>query len=243
MAHFVLVHGAWHGGWSFDLLRAPLEAAGHTMAAPDLPGMGGDAATLAATSLQSWADVAAAACRAAPAGPVILCGHSRGGLVVSQAAETAPEAIDASVYICAMLLPSGMSRGEWKARQVPNPDFDAIIRPVEAGTVIDTEHAIPVFAQLSPPDLAAAAMTRLLAEPNLPRLTPLSLSDARYGSVPRHYIECLHDRTIPLADQRAMQALQPCRTVQSLDADHSPFLSAPAELAAALCRIAGEIAR
>jgi hypothetical protein len=37
MASFSLVHGAWHGGWCWDLLRAQLEARGHTVHAPDLP--------------------------------------------------------------------------------------------------------------------------------------------------------------------------------------------------------------
>jgi pimeloyl-ACP methyl ester carboxylesterase len=52
--------------------------------------------------------------------------------------------------------------------------------------------------------------------------------------VPRHYVECLHDRTIPIEDQRRMERLQPCTSVTALDADHSPFLSAPDALADAL---------
>jgi pimeloyl-ACP methyl ester carboxylesterase len=240
MATFVMIHGAWHGGWCFDPLRERLEAAGHTLIAPDLPGMGGTAEVLKTTTLEDWAEFAARICRAQP-GPVILCGHSRGGIVISQAAEAAPEAIDALVYICAMLLPSGLSRAEWKAQQVPNPEFDAILSPVPGGTVIDAANAAPVFGQLSPPDQIAQACGRLLAEPDIPRATPLRLSEARYGSVPRHYIECLHDRTIPLADQRRMQEMSPCASVTALEADHSPFLSAPAALADALLTIAAGI--
>jgi pimeloyl-ACP methyl ester carboxylesterase len=41
MASFVLIHGSWHGGWCFDAVRAELEALGHEVFAPDLPGMGG----------------------------------------------------------------------------------------------------------------------------------------------------------------------------------------------------------
>ena len=37
MATYSLVHGAWHGGWAWDLLRAELETRGHTVNAPDLP--------------------------------------------------------------------------------------------------------------------------------------------------------------------------------------------------------------
>jgi pimeloyl-ACP methyl ester carboxylesterase len=239
MATFVFIHGAWHGGWCFDSLRSLIEAAGHQMIAPDLPGMGGDEATLAAVRLEDWGAFAAGLCRSAKA-PVILCGHSRGGLVISSAAEQAPEAISALVYICAMLLPSGMTRGGFKERVEPNPEFDAIIQhlPHGQGMDIDKQGAPFVFAQLSPFAEAQAAAARLVTEPMSPRTTPLSLTEARYGSVPRHYVECVHDLTIPIADQRLMQSLQPCKTVTSLEADHSPFLSTPMELAAALLKIA-----
>ena len=242
MASFILIHGAWHGGWSFELVQPMLEAAGHQVIAPDLPGMGGTDEELAAATLACWADFAADQC-VRSSKPVILCGHSRGGLVLSETAERVPGEIAALVYICAMMLPSGMSREQWRERAEPNPDFRAIVKPHPSGiaTVIDRTNAAAIFAQLSPPDLVEKAFDRLMAEPDQPRLTELQLSDARYGTVPRHYIECLHDRTIPISDQRMMQALQPCRSVTSLDADHSPFLSRPRELAEALLKIAEEI--
>ena len=237
MASFVMIHGAWHGGWAFEPLRARIEAAGHSLVAPDLPGMGGDDEALAEITLDDWAAFAVEQCRAARGnGPVVLCGHSRGGIVLSQAAERDPAAMDMLVYICAMLIPSGVSRAEFQKDQAPNPDFQAIIRPTPGGqgTLIDTERAAEVFAQLSPADAVADALGRLAAEPDQPRATPLHLTAERFGSVPRHYIECLHDRTIPIQDQRRMQALQPCGRVIALDADHSPFLSAPDALADAL---------
>lgn len=242
MATFVLIHGAWHGGWSFELVKPMLEAAGHQVIAPDLPGMGGTDDELAGATLAKWADYVSGLCVSAQK-PVILAGHSRGGLVLSETAERIPTEISALVYICAMMLPSGMSREQWRDRAEPNPEFRAIIcpHPSAPATTIDRTRAGPVFAQLSPPDLVEKAFDRLMAEPDQPRLTELNLSQARYGSVPRHYIECVHDRTIPISDQRMMQALQPCASVTSLDADHSPFLSRPSELADALIKIATEI--
>lgn len=239
MATFVLVHGAWHGGWCFDSVRSLLEAEGHVVLTPDLPAMGGSDAALSACTLEGWGRFIADLCQDA-AQPVILAGHSRGGIVISTAAEAAPGAIKALVYICAMLLPSGMSRGEWKALAAPNPAFDAIVErhPTASATMINPTRAATIFAQMSPPDQVAAAMKRLVSEPDRPRLTPLSLTDTRYGSVPRHYIECLQDRAIPIADQRAMQARQPCTSVTAINCDHSPFLSAPRALADALLAVA-----
>lgn len=236
MATFVLIHGSWHGGWCFDAVRALLEAQGHEVFAPDLPGMGGNEAELRDVTLQAWADFIAGLCRGAPRRPVILAGHSRGGLVVSQAAETAPEAIDALVYICAMMLPDGMSRADFKAMEESNPDFDAIIASVHdgAGTVVDPLRAGDVFAQLSPPAPVERAMARLVAEPHGPRSTRLRLTAERWGSLPRTYIECTADRTIPITSQRKMQAMSPGAHVVTIDADHSPYLSRPHDLAEAL---------
>lgn len=245
MAVFVMIHGAWHGGWCFDQLRPLIEGKGHRMIAPDLPGMGGTAESRAAVTLASWGDFAASLCRDAkredPKMPVILCGHSRGGIVISEAAERAPESVDALIYICAMLIPSGMSRADMRATGAANPGFDAIRQAVPGGTQIDPRGAAAIFAQLSPPELAAAAIAKLEIEPDRPSATPLALSEARYGSVPRHYVECLEDRAITIADQRRMQAMQPCASVTTLSADHSPFLSAPEALASALFTVAEQL--
>jgi hypothetical protein len=240
MAGFVLIHGSWHGGWCFDPVAAILRARGHTVVAPTLPSMGGTAEQMAIVTLGDWAEFAAQHCRHLKAelsgGPVVLAGHSRGGLVVSTAAERDPAAIDALVYICAMMLPSGFSRASFKALEEPNPDFDAIISKVHGGiaTVVDPARARAVFAQVSPPELAAAAVSRLVAEPHGPRGELMQLTAERWGSLPRTYLECTADRTIPITSQRRMQAMSPGARVITLDADHSPYLSRPAELADAL---------
>lgn len=239
MATFVMIHGAWHGGWCFDLLRPTLEAAGHTLIAPDLPGMGGTDEELASATLAGWADYVADIVRTASQ-PVILCGHSRGGIVISEVAERIPDHVSSLVYICAMLLPSGMARTDLKAIFGANALMESMLKRHPSGhaTVIDPALAPSLFAHLSPPDLAAAAAARTVAEPNAPRQKPLALTAARYGRVPRHYIECTEDRTILIGEQRHMQRLQPCVSVTTLKTDHSPFLSTPEALAAALIALA-----
>ena len=239
MAGFVLIHGSWHGGWCFDPVADILRARGHAVLAPTLPGMGGTAEELAAVTLEGWADFALEHCRrlrAETGGPVVLAGHSRGGLVVSTAAERDPQAMDALVYICAMMLPTGLSRAEFKKLEGPNPAFDAIISPVHGGvgTVVDPAAAGAVFAQVSPPDLVAAALPRLIAEPHGSRSEKLTLTPERWGRLPRTYVECTQDRTIPIDSQRKMQQFSPGAWVVTLDADHSPYLSRPVELADAL---------
>jgi len=68
MASFSLVHGAWHGGWCWDPVRAELEARGHVVHTPDLP----------------CEDVAAGVEEYAAAVPTadVVVGHSLGGLTI-----------------------------------------------------------------------------------------------------------------------------------------------------------------
>ncbi|WP_062787546.1 alpha/beta fold hydrolase [Novosphingobium capsulatum] len=241
MAGFVLIHGSWHGGWCFDTVAAILAARGHTVVAPTLPGMGGTAEEMAAVTLEDWGDFAAQHCADLKArlggAPVVLGGHSRGGLVVSTAAERHPEAMDSLAYICAMMLPAGLSRAEFKEIVGPNAPFEAIIKPLHGSiaTVIDPlDGAGDVFAQLSPPDAVAAVLPRLMAEPSEPRRQKIVVTPERWGSKPRTYIACTQDRTIPIDSQRRMIAMSPGAQVITLEADHSPYLSMPEALADAL---------
>ena len=89
-APIIMIHGAFCGGWTFDAFRAPFEAAGHAVTAPDLPGHGpGGAVT--GLSMTAYAAFVAKLCGEQPA-PPILVGHSMGGLVAQMAADLAPVA-------------------------------------------------------------------------------------------------------------------------------------------------------
>jgi pimeloyl-ACP methyl ester carboxylesterase len=236
MAGFLLIHGAMHGGWCFDTVAEILRAKDHTVIAPDLPGMGGDEETLRNTTLDVWTDFALAELRAIRQliddQPLVLAGHSRGGINISAAAEADPTAMDALVYICALMVPSGMSGNSVRTLLPRDPELEKLIasRPQDA-TAIPAEVARQLFAQRSPPELAEAAMQRLVAEPAAPLATELTLTPERWGSLPRTYVECLHDRTITIAQQRKIQELSPGARVVTLDSDHSPFLCCPEALA------------
>lgn len=239
MAIFLFVHGAWHSGWCFGTVGELLRKQGHHVIAPDLPGIGGDEATLAAVTLEEWgrfvADLASAQRE-----PVMLCGHSRGGAVISTAAEMAPEAFNALVFIAAFMLPDGDSPAAFKARMPQENPFARKIAMIgdRAGTRVDPEAAMEFFYNTTSPEDRLAASSRLVADPFKPSRTPLRLSGERFGIVPRYYIECTADRIIPLAEQRLMQENLAVEAVETLNCDHSPFLSDKDALAGALLRIA-----
>jgi pimeloyl-ACP methyl ester carboxylesterase len=102
----------------------------------------------------------------------------------------------------------------------------------------DPAYAAETFYNMTSPAKAKWAISRLTPQPVAPMLAPLMLSEARFGRVTRAYVECMEDNTLPIAMQRQMRDALPCDPVITLNADHSPFLSAPHELAAALIAIA-----
>jgi len=234
MATFLLVHGMFHGGWCWQPLKARLERDGHRVLAPDLASCGADPTPASEVTLDRWArDVAALA--AAAAEPVILVGHSRGGLVVSQAAEVAgPEAVAGIVYLTALMLPDGVSAAGLQqimaGEQIEGPTLE--VRIADDGvSMLPPPDAEDLFFAECTPEVRAWAAPQVQAEVMAPLATPVALSAGRYGRIPRVYIETTRDRTVPIAAQRAMIAQSPPVAVHSMEADHSPQLSHVEELA------------
>src|SRR3546814_5065540 len=93
------------------------------------------------------------------------------------------------------------------------------------------------YAECSDEDVARAT-ERLVPQALEPFQRRAETTPARFGSVRRAYIECLRDRAIPIAMQRAMVAAQPCDAVFTIDTDHSPFYSRPREHADRLLSLA-----
>jgi pimeloyl-ACP methyl ester carboxylesterase len=228
---YVLIHGAWHGGWCWHKVLARLRKAGQRAAAPDLPSLGRDRTPLQLVSLQTWTE---SVCRAldAEAEPVILVGHSRAGAVISQAAEARPEKIRTLVYLAGYLLADGecvsdKAKEDRQSLVGPNMQLSQDRRSWILG---DAALRAALYGECSDEDVVLA-QSLLAPEAVGPLKTPIRVSEARFGRVPRVYIECLRDRAVSLSEQRKMVSAMPCRQVISMDTDHSPFFSAPDELA------------
>ncbi len=237
MATYVLIHGAWHGGWCWDKVVPLLEKQGHKAVAPDLPGHGSDRSPISEVSLSAYADRVVEVLEA-QSEPVVLVGHSMGGVIISQTAEYRPERVKALVYLSAFLLRDGET-----LLQVAQDDAEALVLPnlvmtddQSSATVRDDALNEAFYGDCSDED-AARAKSLLVPQAAAPFATPLHTTAERFGRVPRIYIECLRDRAISPSVQKKMYTAVPCQTVISMDTCHSPFLSAPDELAAYLAAI------
>jgi hypothetical protein len=81
----------------------------------------------------------------------------------------------------------------------------------------------------------------MMPEPIAPYEAPIVTTASRFGAIPRYYVETLRDRVVPIAMQRAIEASVGFRRIFSLETDHVPFFSAPAELAACLEAVASDL--
>lgn len=238
MATYILVHGAWHGAWCWHRIVARLQQASHHAIAPDLLSLGRDFTPTRSVTLASWTEQIVALVQAAPE-PVVLVGHSRGGIVLSEVAERVPERIRALVYVSAFLLENGRS-----LRDAAAEDGNALVVP--GVMIFDDEHQSvsmreesvrEIFYGQCSEELVVLAQSLLRPEPLAPLATAVRTSPARFGSVPRIYVECTLDRAITHAAQRRMQTALPCRERVTLATDHSPFFSRAEELASVLLRL------
>jgi pimeloyl-ACP methyl ester carboxylesterase len=110
MSTFILVHGAWHGGWCYKRVAQSLRQAGHEVYTPTLTGLGElshlmnrtinlDTHVLDIVNVVRWQELS----------DFVLCGHSYGGMVISAVAEKVPEKIRAMVYLDAFVPDNGQS--------------------------------------------------------------------------------------------------------------------------------------
>ena len=231
MSTYLLIHGAWHGGWCWRKVGPLLEANGHRVLAPDLPGHGEDITATATVTLKSYTDRVCEIARAQTE-PVILAGHSMGGVVITQAAENCPKQIAALVYVCAFLLRNGDSLMTWASQDQTSMVNPSTTKPRADGALeFKREHSREAFYGSCADDDVAFAQSRLVAQSGAPLGTQVETTAERWGRIPRYYVECARDRAIGLGLQREMQKHSPCQQTFSIDTDHSPFFSASEQLA------------
>lgn len=233
MVEVLLIHGSCHGAWCWHRVIPALAARGLAARALDLPGRGGAPATL---------DDQARAIRAAITGPTLLLGHSAGGYPMTAAAELDTENIRALVYLCAYLPRPGQSLVQMR-RAWPGQPLAAAFRltPDRRAYVFADDRIDPLFYHDCGPEDRALARARLCPEPRLPQETAFPATTAAQA-LPRFYLRCTQDRAIPPAFQAEMARDLPPTRCFDLATSHSPFFSAPAEIAHLIAEIASQIA-
>ena len=230
MGNYLLVHGAWAGGWSWEKVVPLLEQKGHAVKAPDLPGHGMDETPLSGVNLQAYTEKI---CQVLDEfdDQVILVGHSMGGIVISQAAEARPQKVKKLVYLAAYLLQNGQTimqvfegdKGSLLGANLIMADDQSHINLKEEG-IKDV-----IYTDASDEDLKRI-MERVVPQASMPFATPINITEENYGSIPRVYIECTNDLVITPGAQKEMYTKMPCEKVLTLETSHAPNYGAPERL-------------
>ena len=232
MSTFILVHGAYHGAWCYSKLVPFLKDAGHAVIALDLPGHGNNPRPIHQITLSNYVKHV---CEIIDlqSDPVILVGHSLGGVTISQTAENRSNKIKYLVYLTAMMPKNGESRMDISARVNEIPKVAEARVSIMGGeaSIIRDDSINPLFYGDCLEEDISFAKKNLVPQATQILHTKVNLSNKSYGTVPRVFIECHMDEAIPLQMQRRMIADMPCERVLSLNTSHSPFFSAPNELA------------
>ncbi|KAE9605031.1 hypothetical protein Lal_00036901 [Lupinus albus] len=240
--HFILVHGGGLGAWCWYKTIALLEEGGYKVSAIDLAGSGVHSfETNNITSLSQYVKPLTEFLENLPEGEkVILVGHDFGGACISYAMELYPLKISKAVFIAAAMMTSGQSTLDIVSQQADSDDLmqKAQIFLYANGndhppTSFELEKSLlrDLLFNLCPSKDVALASVSMRPTPFAPVLEKLLLSDLKYGSVRRFYIETLEDNAIPITLQENMVKANPPEKVFHLKgADHSPFFSKPQAL-------------
>ena len=243
MANYVLVHGSAHGSWCWERVVPLLQEQGHTVTAVDLPGNGHDDTPLAEVTLETYAEYLCGLLDSQD-GPSVLVGHSLGGISISRAAELRPDKVAVLVYLTAVLLKDG----ETFMSAVSDEPYDegrALETRTSWSLAGDRSHVVykPELAQhrfyndCTPEDVEWAK-SKIVPQPAGPLVSPMRITGGNFGRVPRVYIECALDNAVAPEFARKMYTALPCAEVIEMQTGHSPFLSAPEELARGLSALA-----
>jgi pimeloyl-ACP methyl ester carboxylesterase len=227
MTNFVLVHGGFVGGWYWRETAALLEKDGHRVHVVDqMPSAGRDPARLG--DLREDAETVRQVV-AAVGEPVVLVGHSYGGMVITELADH--PAVAHTVYLSAFWPQRGQSLNDMLG-EGPLPSW---IVPHDNGTATVTDDLAVAREALCAdldPERAAEELRRLIPQSISSMATPSSAPDRKHSTT---YIICEQDKAIPVAVQAQMATA--ADRVERLPASHQPMASMPDKLAETLARV------
>lgn len=233
MVTFGLIHGSWHGAWSWGPLVAELAEQGYAAVAMDLPTEDCDAGAreYAQAVVDALSDVQ---------DEVVLVGHSVGGLTVPLVATMRP--VQTMVFVAAGVPSPGRSHWDQSqdGRLRVGGVYERAVVDDQGRNLLPPDVAADVLYHECPPDVAqwAASQLRWQAQKIVREPTPLD----EWPNVPSRYVVCRRDRIVRTEWQLAEASVRVGdRSPVELDSDHSPMLSRPRELAAVLADIARDL--
>jgi pimeloyl-ACP methyl ester carboxylesterase len=237
--NFVLVHGAWHGGWSWQPVASVLRAAGHRVSAPTCPGLGINDDPRDVT-LADCVDAVVSHVEESGVGDITLVGHSWGGYVIAGAAPRLATRLKGLVFWSAFVPEAARSLYV----EVP-PNYQELFTH-SAGASADNTVSLPleVFQGAFMADAypAAAAVVHSVLRPQPFRTftdPPVGGEAYRTLGLPMHYVLSDADVALPPGEYGWDRFAERIKvTPVSVPGSHESMFTRPVELADALIHTA-----
>ena len=235
---FVLVHGAFHGGWCWRAVATLLRDADHSVFTPTLTGLGERRHLMGAgQTVDVFVADVANLIEIEDLHDVTLVGHSFGGIVISGVADRMPHRLARLIYLDAVTPLAGrslfdmMPERERSARlaalaNLPDGDIEVPPPPATAFGIVDATQAAWTDARLTP-------------HPTGGYTSPVNLRNPIANGVQAAYIRCT-DPVFPINDPCAAFARDQGWAYHEIATGHDAMISAPAALADLLLEVDGK---
>ncbi|MFC0254704.1 alpha/beta hydrolase [Massilia consociata] len=232
---FVLVHGAWYGGWCWDAVAQTLRAQGHWVSTPTCPGLGEQAHLLSKDiSLTTFVTSIANHIRYENLKDVVLVGSGFAGVVISGVADKIPHLLKNLVFVDAMVLDSGLSVFEAQPAAITRKRLEQAERegkgiaipapPVNSYGVLDKQTIAWLSERLTPQPLGTYQEKLVLNQP-------------LGNGVPRIYLDCIASPFEPLVEVKKGLKRQGGWKWVEINTHHNPMITEPQLLADHLGRL------
>jgi thioesterase domain-containing protein len=183
---FVLVHGAWHGGWCWRRVVPLLRGAGHEVFTPSLTGLG-DRAHLSRPeiNLDTHIQDILMLIDMEDLDDIVLVGHSYAGMIITGVADRAPSKIHRLVYLDAFLPENGKAQIDY----IPPKRAAPMVKEGEETGMVNPL-PLNLFGVTKPEDVACASK-HLVKQPYHTMSQPIKLSnEAATSRLLKTYVYC-----------------------------------------------------
>lgn len=232
METFVLIHGAWHGGWCWKKVVPLLRAAGHDVYTPTLTGLG-ERVHLLAEEIDLSTHVAdvLGVLEYEDLSNVVLVGHSYGGMVISGVAEQMGSRLAALVYLDAFVPEDGEAVRDF----APGDALDEMVKNQGDGWRLPSFMSAADFGVTDARD-AAWVNARLGDQPYRTFTQPLQIATNSDDYVQRVYILTTQDTFVAHAERAKGQGFA---YDELFSAGHDAMVTQPEALVEIILRRAG----
>lgn len=226
---YVLVHGAWQGGWCWEFLAKELHKLGHTVSCLDLPGHGKNSFPLSKVTYDVYYQCLEDEIKKYD--DVVLVAHSMSGILAAPLLDRYSDRISHLFLIAAFVAQNGQSLLDIAIAGGPSEIPKLLLTDEENKTQsLDLSKAKKALYHDCPPELSEWAIQQLQSSPMEPFIRPIYWKDSGKTQDKRTYIVCEEDRDVHLTTQLSIIKDYPCQII-NFKSGHFPFLSNPKQLA------------